>query len=110
MSHRGPSGRGVVAFAAVVLTAGAWPAAAAERQRKRPGRFRVGPVYLTPKLVEFQREVVPRATTIAALFNPANPTNTAAVANLRGVAGAVGMTVLPVRAFCRPEITVITLT
>jgi putative tryptophan/tyrosine transport system substrate-binding protein len=51
---------------------------------------------LTPKLVEFQREVVPRATTIAVLFNPANPTNTAAVANLRGVAGTVGMTVLPV--------------
>jgi hypothetical protein len=33
-----------------VLTAGTLPADAAERQKKRPGRFRVGPVYLTPKL------------------------------------------------------------
>ena len=33
-----------------MLTAGTLPAAAAERQKKRPGRFRVGPVYLTPKL------------------------------------------------------------
>ena len=66
----------------------------------RPGGYTTGMATLnedlTPKLVEFQREVVPKATTIAVLFNPANPTNTAAVANLRGVAGAVGMTVLPV--------------
>jgi putative ABC transport system substrate-binding protein len=66
----------------------------------RPGGYTTGMATsnedLTPKLVEFQREVVPRATTIAALFNPANPTNTAAVANLREVAGAMGMTVLPV--------------
>lgn len=65
----------------------------------RPGGYTTGMATLnedlTSKLVEFQREVVPKATTIAVLFNPANPTNTAAVANMRGVAGAVGMTVLP---------------
>jgi len=48
--NRYSSGRGVLAFATLVLTAGTLPAAAAERQKKRPGRFRVGPVYLTPKL------------------------------------------------------------
>lgn len=66
----------------------------------RPGGHTTGMatlnVDLAFKLVEFQRDVVPKATTIAALFNPANPTNSAAVANLRGIAGAVGMTVLPV--------------
>jgi putative tryptophan/tyrosine transport system substrate-binding protein len=45
----------------------------------RPGGYTTGMARLnedlTPKLVEFQREVVPKATTIAALFNPANPTN-----------------------------------
>jgi hypothetical protein len=34
------------------------------------------------------REVIPKATTIAALFNPANPTNAAFLGNLRAVAGA----------------------
>jgi hypothetical protein len=48
---RAPSRRGVVTLATLVLTAGALSAAAAERQKKRPGRFRVGPIYLTPKLV-----------------------------------------------------------
>jgi hypothetical protein len=37
--------------AAAALVASALPASAAEREKKkRPGRFRVGPVYLTPKL------------------------------------------------------------
>jgi putative ABC transport system substrate-binding protein len=45
----------------------------------RPGGYTTGMATLmedlTPKLIEFQREVIPKATTIAALFNPANPTN-----------------------------------
>src|SRR5260221_2173915 len=61
----------------------------------RPGGYTTGMATsnedLTPKLVEFQREVVPRATTIAALFNPANPTNPTFLGNLRTAAGAVGM-------------------
>jgi putative ABC transport system substrate-binding protein len=66
----------------------------------RPGGFTTGMATLnedlTPKLVEFQREVVPKATTIAALFNPANPTNPIFLDNLRTVAAARGMRVLPV--------------
>jgi putative ABC transport system substrate-binding protein len=65
----------------------------------RPGGYTTGMATLnedlTPKLVEFQREVIPKATTIAALFNPANPTNLGAVANLRTVTGTRGMQVLP---------------
>jgi len=34
----------------VLSTAGFTPAEAAERQKKRPGRFQLGPLYLTPKL------------------------------------------------------------
>jgi putative tryptophan/tyrosine transport system substrate-binding protein len=66
----------------------------------RPGGFTTGMATLnedlTPKLVEFQREIIPTATTIAALFNPANPTNPAFIGKLRTVAGAIGMQVLPV--------------
>jgi putative ABC transport system substrate-binding protein len=66
----------------------------------RPGGYTTGMATLnedlTPKMVEFQREVVPKATTIAALFNPANPTNPVFIANLRTVAGGMGMRVLPV--------------
>jgi ABC-type uncharacterized transport system substrate-binding protein len=65
----------------------------------RPGGHTTGMATLnedlTPKLVEFQREVIPEATTIAALFNPANPTNQTFLGNLRTVASAMGMQVLP---------------
>jgi putative tryptophan/tyrosine transport system substrate-binding protein len=66
----------------------------------RPGGYTTGMATLnedlTPKLVEFQREIIPKAATIAALFNPANPTNPIFIANLGKVAGAMGMRVLPV--------------
>ena len=43
----------------------------------RPGGFTTGMASLsedlTPKILEFQREVVPKASVIAGLFNPANP-------------------------------------
>src|SRR5436309_4663766 len=46
-----PPMRTVWPLVAAALVAGALPASAAEREKKkRPGRFRVGPVYLTPKL------------------------------------------------------------
>ena len=65
----------------------------------RPGGHTTGMATLnedlTPKLLEFQRAVLPKATTIAALFNPANPTNPIFLENLRKHAGAMGMTVLP---------------
>ena len=65
----------------------------------RPGGYTTGMATLnadlTSKLIEFQRDVVPKAITIAALFNPANPTNLAFVGKLRAVAGEMKMTVLP---------------
>jgi putative ABC transport system substrate-binding protein len=38
---------------------------------------------VTPKLLELLHGVLPKATTIAALFNPTNPSNEAAPANVR---------------------------
>ncbi len=66
----------------------------------RPGGYTTGMATLnedlTPKLVEFQREIIPKAATIAALFNPTNPTNPVFIDKLRMVAAAKGMQVLPV--------------
>jgi putative ABC transport system substrate-binding protein len=50
---------------------------------------------LTPKLLEFQRSIVPKAETIAVLFNPNNPTNPYLLEKLRVQADAFGMKVLP---------------
>jgi putative ABC transport system substrate-binding protein len=49
---------------------------------------------LTTKLLEFQRRVVPKAETIAVLFNPKNPTNPYFLEKLRGQADLFGMKVL----------------
>jgi putative ABC transport system substrate-binding protein len=51
---------------------------------------------LTPKLLEIQHDVIPNAKTIAALFNPTNPTNPVYIDKLQAAAGAIGITVLPV--------------
>jgi putative ABC transport system substrate-binding protein len=65
----------------------------------RPGGYTTGMATLsqdlTPKILEFQREVVPKASVIAVLFNPANPTNPPYVAKLSAAAAAMGVTVLP---------------
>jgi putative ABC transport system substrate-binding protein len=50
---------------------------------------------LTTKLLEFQRIIVPTATTMAALFSPGNPTHPYFLEQLRAQAGALGMEVLP---------------
>jgi putative tryptophan/tyrosine transport system substrate-binding protein len=50
---------------------------------------------LTTKLLEFQRIIVPTATTMAALFNPGNPTHSYFLTNLRTQAEAFSMKVLP---------------
>jgi len=66
----------------------------------RPGGYTTGMATLnedlTPKLIEFQREIVPKVSTIAALFNPANPTNPAFLRNMATVGGPLGIKVLPV--------------
>jgi putative ABC transport system substrate-binding protein len=65
----------------------------------RPGGHTTGMATLnedlTPKLLEIQHEVLPKAKTIAAIFNPANPTNPPFLARLGSAASAMGMTVLP---------------
>ena len=50
---------------------------------------------LTPKTLEFVRTVIPKATVIAALINPSNPTHPAMLNNLRTQAAAIGITAIP---------------
>ena len=51
---------------------------------------------LTSKLLDLVRELLPAPKSVAALFNPLNPSNPVLVDNLRKAAGAIDMTVLPV--------------
>ncbi len=66
----------------------------------RPGGVTTGMATLnqdiTPKMLEIQRELVPNCKTMAALFNPANPSNPIYVDKLRAIAGESGITVVPV--------------
>jgi putative tryptophan/tyrosine transport system substrate-binding protein len=66
----------------------------------RPGGTTTGIATLgedqTPKLLDFQRTVVPKATVLATLFNPANPSNPKFVDEITTRAGAIGITVVPV--------------
>jgi putative tryptophan/tyrosine transport system substrate-binding protein len=74
----------------------------------RPGGHTTGVATLnedlTPKLLEFQRAIIPNARSIAALYNPANPTNTAFVENLRVCANALGMSVMPIEMRSRDDL------
>lgn len=45
---------------------------------------------LTPKRLELVRELIPKATTIALLYNPQNPLRPAELADARAAAGALG--------------------
>ncbi len=66
----------------------------------RPGRHTTGVgllnADLTIKLLELQRAVLPKARTIAALYNPASPANVAALQRLQAGAGSAGFTAVPV--------------
>jgi putative ABC transport system substrate-binding protein len=63
----------------------------------RPGGNTTGMATLnedvTPKLLEFLRAVLPKATTIAVLFNPTNPSNGALLDSVRVQAVPIGITV-----------------
>ena len=65
-----------------------------------PGNLTTGTASLnedvTPKLLEFLREVVPKASIVGVLFNPLNPTNPVIVENLRDKAASVGLKTVPV--------------
>jgi putative ABC transport system substrate-binding protein len=64
-----------------------------------PGNHTTGTASLnedvTPKLLEFVREIVPKASVLAVLFNPQNPTNPMMMDNLRAKAAPFGITVFP---------------
>jgi putative tryptophan/tyrosine transport system substrate-binding protein len=59
---------------------------------------------VTPKLLEFLREIVPKASILAVLFNPLNPTNPVIVENLRIKVDSLGLRLLPVEFKPRDEI------
>src|SRR5947207_7630395 len=66
----------------------------------RPGGYTTGLASLnedlTLKMLEYERAIVPKATLLAALFNPANPSNPKFVDQLRSRASALGVSVRPV--------------
>ena len=65
-----------------------------------PGNLTTGTANLnediTPKLLEFLREIVPKARVLGVLFNPLNATNPVILENLRVKAGSVGVKVVPI--------------
>jgi putative ABC transport system substrate-binding protein len=65
----------------------------------RPGNHTSGTASLnqdlTPKMLEFVREIVPKASVLGALFNPRNPTSLVMMESLRANGERTGMTVLP---------------
>jgi putative ABC transport system substrate-binding protein len=74
----------------------------------RPGGHTTGMASLnedlTPKLMEFPRSILPKATLIGALHNPENPTNLAFLKSLGEYAGAVGMRAISVPITSRDEL------
>jgi putative ABC transport system substrate-binding protein len=74
----------------------------------RPGGHTTGVATLaedlTPKLLEFQRAILPGAASIAALHNPANPTSQTFLKNLRERAGVLGMTVTAIEVRSRDDL------
>jgi ABC-type uncharacterized transport system substrate-binding protein len=66
----------------------------------RPGGNTTGIANLsedvTPKVLEILRVIIPTATAIATLFNPANPSNLAMLDKIHAYARTVGTTVQPV--------------
>ena len=52
-------------------------------------------VDVTPKLLEFLREILPKARVLAVMFNPSNPSNPVMMDNLQAKATPLGIAVLP---------------
>jgi putative ABC transport system substrate-binding protein len=74
----------------------------------RPGGHTTGVATLnedlTPKLIEFQRSILPNAMSIAAIYNPANPTNLTFLKKLREQAAVAGLSVTPVEIRSRDDL------
>lgn len=50
---------------------------------------------VTPKLLEFLREIIPKAAVLAVLFNPSNPSNPVMMGDLKAKASDLGIKILP---------------
>jgi putative ABC transport system substrate-binding protein len=74
----------------------------------RPGGHTTGMASLnedlTPKLMEFPRSILPKATLVGALHNPANPTNLAFLKSLGEYADAAGMRAISIPITSRDEL------
>jgi putative tryptophan/tyrosine transport system substrate-binding protein len=74
----------------------------------RPGGHTTGTAVsgedLTQKMLELQRGIIPNSSSIAVLYNPANPINPAFVKNLRMHAGGLRMSVQPIGYQSRDEL------
>jgi putative ABC transport system substrate-binding protein len=74
----------------------------------RPGGHTTGMATLgedlTPKILDLLRTLLPNAVAMAVLYNPANPTGAVFLENLRGRAGALGLSVLPMPVRSRDEL------
>ena len=74
----------------------------------RPGGHTTGMASLnedlTPKLIEFQRSILPKAASIATLYNPENPTNQAFLRDLRERASALGLSAAAIEVRSRDEL------
>ncbi|MBR0697902.1 ABC transporter substrate-binding protein [Bradyrhizobium lablabi] len=82
----------------VVMTAMTDPVAAGlVNSLAHPGNHTTGTASLnedvTPKLLEFIREILPKANALAVLFNPSNSTNAPMVNNLQAKANSLGISV-----------------
>ena len=82
----------------VVMTAITDPVAAGlVNSLAHPGNHTTGTASLnedvTPKLLEFIREILPKAKTLAVLFNPSNSTNAPMMDNLQAKADPLGISV-----------------
>jgi putative ABC transport system substrate-binding protein len=82
----------------VVMTAMSDPVASGlVNSLAHPGNHTTGTASLnedvTPKLLEFLREIVPKARTLAVLFNPSNSTNALMMDNLQAKAIPLGISV-----------------
>jgi putative ABC transport system substrate-binding protein len=74
----------------------------------RPGGHTTGMATLsedlTPKILDLLRTLLPDAASLAVVYNPANPTNAAFLEDVRGRAGALGLSVLPLPVRSREEL------
>jgi putative ABC transport system substrate-binding protein len=87
----------------IVFTGPADPVAAGlVASLARPGGNITGPALISDQLVgkelELLREVVPKATRVAVLWNPSNPGNTHQLRGAEAAAGVLGVRLLPVEA------------